>query len=70
MDAAYATRKRPWLEECQMAPEMFQQVMPRLATFMVPFVAPFCRPEPSQHAQTSICGLLSEVERNNIAAIA
>jgi len=70
MDAEYATRKRQLLDECQIAPEIFQQVMPRLATFMVPFVAPFCRQEPSQHAQTSMCGLLSDVERKNIASIA
>src|SRR6266487_222253 len=70
MDAEYATRKRQLLEECQIAPEIFQQVMPRLATFMVPFVAPFCRQEPSQHAQTSVCGLLSDVARKNIASIA
>src|SRR6266487_976766 len=70
MDAEYATRKRQLLEECQIAPEIFQQVMPRLATFMVPFVAPFCRQEPSQHAQTSVCGLLSNVARKNIESIA
>ena len=70
MDAEYATRKRQLLDECQIAPEIFQQVMPRLATFMVPFVAPFCRQEPSQHAQTYICGLLSDVERKNIESIA
>ena len=52
MDAEYATRKRPLLEECQIAPEIFQQVIPRLATVMVPCVAPCCRQEPSQHAQT------------------
>ena len=70
MDAEYATRKRQLLEECQIAPEIFQQVMPRLATFMVPFVAPFCRQEPSEHAQTYIYGLLSDVERKNIESIA
>src|SRR2546427_9014245 len=70
MDAEYATRKRRLLEACQVAPEIFPQVMPRLATFMAPFVAPFCRQEPSQHAQTSVCGLLSDVARKNIASIA
>jgi len=70
MDAEYATRKRQLLDECQIAPEIFQQVMPRLTTFMVPFVASFGRQEPSQHAQTYICGLLSDVERKNIESIA
>src|SRR5713101_3139150 len=70
MEAAYATRKQPLLEECQVAPEIFHQVRPRLETFLVPFVNTFCRQEPSQHAQTSVCGLLSDVERQNVASIA
>ena len=70
MDAEYAIRKRQLLEECQVASEIFQQVMPRLATFMTPFVAPFCRQEPAEHAQTYVCGLLSNVARKNIASIA
>jgi len=70
MEAAYATRKQQLLEECQVAPEIFHQVMPRLETFMVPFVNTFCRQEPSQHAQTYVCGLLSDVERKNVESIA
>jgi SRSO17 transposase len=70
MDAKYAIRKLQLLEECEVAPEIFQQVMPRLATFMGPFVASFCRQEPFQHAHTYVCGLLSDVERKNIESIA
>jgi SRSO17 transposase len=70
MDAEYTIRKLQLLEECEVAPEIFQQVMPRLATFMVPFVASFCRQEPFQHAHTYVCGLLSDVERKNIESIA
>jgi hypothetical protein len=70
MEARYATRKQQLLAECQVAPEIFEQVLPRLTTFMAPFVETFCGPELDQHAQTSICGLLSEVERKNIASIA
>jgi len=70
MDTEYAIRKRQLLEECQVAPEIFQQVMPRLATFLAPFVAPFCRQEPAEHAQTYVCGLLSNVTRKNIESIA
>ena len=70
MEAAYATRKQQLLEECKVAPAIFHQVMPRLAPFMAPFVETFCRQEPSQHAHTYVCGLLSDVERKNIASIA
>ena len=52
MEAAYATRKQQWLEEGQVAPHIFDQVLPRLATCMAPFVDTFCRQEPGAHAQT------------------
>jgi len=50
MEVEYATRKQQLLEECQVAPESFHQVMPRLEAFMAPFVRTFCRQEPAQHA--------------------
>ena len=70
MEARYATRKQQLLAECQVAPAIFAQVLPRLTTFMAPFVATFCRPALEQHAHTSRCGLLSEVDRKNSASIA
>jgi len=70
MEAEYATRKQQLLEECQVAPQIFDQVMPRLETFMAPFVDTFCRQEPSEHAHTYVRGLLSDVERKNVESIA
>ena len=70
MEARYALRKSPLLDECQVAPAMFEQVMPRLSTFMKPFVSIFQGQTADQHAKTSVCGLLSTVERKNIASIA
>jgi SRSO17 transposase len=70
MEARYAARKQQLLAECQVSPEIFDQVMPRLATFMAPFVATFRRQELDQHAHTYICGLLSDVERKNVESIA
>ena len=70
MEARYATRKQQLLAECQVAPEIFDQVLPRLTTFMAPFVETFCRQELDQHAHTYICGLLSDVDRKNIESIA
>ena len=43
MEARYATRKQQLLAECQVAPAVFDQVLPRLTTFMAPFVETFCR---------------------------
>jgi len=51
-------------------PEIFDQVMARLDTFMVPFVSTFRRQEPSEHAHTYVRGLLSEVARKNVESIA
>src|SRR3989449_155480 len=70
MEVEYATRKQPLLHECHVAPEIFHQVMPRLATFLAPFVRPFCRQEPAHHAHTYVYGLLSDLERKNVESIA
>src|SRR2546422_6828785 len=70
MEARYALRKSQLLDECQIAPEIFEQVMPRLHTFMTPFVRIFQGQAADHHAKTYVCGLLSNVERKNIESIA
>src|SRR6266852_2515254 len=70
MDARYTIRKAQLLEECQVAPEVFEQVMPRLRAFLAPFVDTLQGQAPRAHAQTSVRGLLSDVERQNVEAIA
>jgi hypothetical protein len=70
MDARYAFRKRQLLEACHVAPEMFEQVIPRLSTFMEPFVHTFQGQAAAQHARTSVWGLLSDVKRPNSASMA
>ncbi len=69
-EARYAIRKTQLLEECQVAPEVFEQVIPRLATFMKPFVASCGGRVLTEQAKTSVSGLLSDVERKNVASIA
>jgi SRSO17 transposase len=70
MDARDAFRTRHLLEEGHVAPEIFEQVLPRLYTCMEPFVKTFQGQAAAQHARTYVCGLLSDVKRKNIAAIA
>src|SRR5882724_6081546 len=70
MDARYTIRKHQLLDECQVAPEIFEQVLPRLNTFMKPFVTIFQGQVAEQHAKTYVCGLLSNLERKNIESIA
>jgi len=70
MEARYAARKSQLLEECQVAPEIFEQVMPRLEAFMKPFVSIFQGQAADQHAKTYVHGLLSNLERKNVESIA
>ena len=52
MEARYEARKRALLDECSIAPEIFDEVMPRLEQFMEPFVESFVRTEQVGHART------------------
>ena len=70
MEARDAFRKTPLLAACQVAPEMFEQVIPRLSTFMEPFVTTFHGQVADQHAKSAVCGLLSDIERPKVASIA
>jgi SRSO17 transposase len=70
MDARYTIRRAQLLEECQVAPEVFEQVIPRLRAFMAPFVDTLPGQAPRAHAQTYVGGLLSDVERKNVESIA
>jgi hypothetical protein len=70
MAARYAMGKHQWLEACQVAPERFDHVMPRLSTLMAPWVEPLPGQPLTQPAQTYGSGLRSDVERQNVAAIA
>jgi len=70
MDARYTIHTHQLLDECQVAPEIFEQVIPRLYAFMQPCVKIFQGQVAEQHAKTSVCGLLSNLERKNIASIA
>jgi SRSO17 transposase len=70
MEARYTIRKHQVLAECQVAPEIFEQGIPRLSTFMTPFVKSFQGQVAEQHATTSVCGLLSNLERKNVESIA
>jgi SRSO17 transposase len=58
------------LRNVRLPPEIFAQVIPRLYTFMKPFVKIFHGQGDEQHAKTSVCGLLSEIAHKNMASIA
>lgn len=70
MEARYARRKTELLQDCQVAPEIFDQVIPRLHRFLEPFVSSLSGQAAPQHAKTYVSGLLSDVERKNVESIA
>jgi hypothetical protein len=70
MEAKYEARKQELLEECSVAPEVIDRVLPRLEQFMKPFVEHLVRTEQVEHAHTFVQGLLSDLEHKNVESIA
>lgn len=70
MDARYSIRKAQLLAECQVALAIFAQVLPRLHTFLAPFIATLQGQAPRSQAHTSVRGLLADVERQHVEAMA
>lgn len=69
MEAKYQVRKEELLDECQMEPQVFENVLPRLEQFMIPFVENLVRKEQVAHANTLVQGLLSDLEKKNVESI-
>ena len=71
MDASgFEARKAAVLAECEVAPAIFERVVPRLERFMEPFVASLGRRERAEHALTFVQGLLSDLSHKNVESIA
>jgi SRSO17 transposase len=71
MDAVeFEERKKAMLEECVVAPEVFQQVERRLEEFLEPFVGSLVRREQVVHVRTFVSGLLSDLKDRNVESIA
>jgi SRSO17 transposase len=71
MDATeFEARKEELLNECEVAPRIFDGVMPWLERFMKPFVGSLVRREQIEHANTFVQGLLSDLEHKNAESIA
>jgi SRSO17 transposase len=66
----YEKRKHELLNECKIAPQVFDRVMPRLERFMSPFVESFVRSEQVDHSKTFVRGLLSDLDHKNVESIA
>ena len=66
----FEKRRQELLDECKRAPQVFDNVMPRLEKFMEPFVERFVRSEQVNHANTFVQGLLSDLKDKNVESIA
>ena len=66
----FQVRKAAVLKECELAPQVFADVSPRLEQFMQPFVDNLVRKEQVGHALTFVRGLLSDLEHRNVEWIA
>ena len=66
----FDNRRRELLKECKLAPQIPNNVLPRLERFMAPFVERFVRSEQVEHAQIFVQGLLSDVKTKNVESIA
>jgi hypothetical protein len=50
----FEVRKAAVLAECELAPQVFEDVVPRLEQFMEPFVTSLARKEQVSHALTFV----------------
>jgi SRSO17 transposase len=66
----FEARKEELMDECNVAPQVFDRVMPRLERFMKPFVGTLVRREQVEHAGTFVQGLLSDLQHKNAESIA
>ena len=66
----FEKRKEELLDECKIAPQVLDRMMPRLEGFMNPFVECFVRSEQVEHSRTFVRGLLSDLEHKNVESIA
>ena len=70
MDRRFDVRKQEILEQAQVKPQVANEILKRLKRFIEPFVARLKRPEPKEHTEIYIAGLLSDLERKNTESIA
>lgn len=70
MERRFRLRKEEMLAECEVAPQVFQGVVERLAMFIEPFAELLGQPAQRKHATEYLSGLISDLERKNVESIA
>jgi SRSO17 transposase len=70
MERRFEIRKQELLQDCEVSPKVFEDLLGRLRPFAQPFLALLQRSEQREHAQTYLGGLLSNLKRKNAESIA
>lgn len=63
MELLFDTRKKELLAQCEVSPEIFDDMVKRVERFVAPYAVFFRRKEQRKHAQTYLGGLMSDLEK-------
>ena len=70
MERRFASRLKELLDDATVDPSVLRDVLPRLERFVQPFAALLATPEQQTHLHEYVSGLVSNLERKNVEAIA
>ena len=70
MEPRFAVRKKQLIDDARIRPEVYQGLLERLPGFLEPFAQGLVRSEQREHLRTYLEGLMSDLERKNVEAIA
>jgi SRSO17 transposase len=70
MQQRFEVHKQQLLAECEVQPQIFEEMMKRLSDFSRPFADCLRRREQKEHAEIYLSGLLSDLSRKNAESIA
>jgi len=70
MERRFEARRQQLLAEAVVDPAVWRDALPRLERFVEPFAACLGEPEQRRHVREYLAGLVSDLERKNVEAIA
>src|SRR5438552_2190973 len=70
MERRFRIRLEELLDDAQVRPGVLREVLPRLDSFLQPFVRSLLTPGQQSHAQRYVQGLLSDLDSKDIESIA
>lgn len=70
MERRFEVRRKELLADAVLDPAVWHDALPRMERFVAPFAACLGEPEQQQHVGEYVAGLVSDLERKNVEAIA